>query len=573
MSGTDGLTPGLAAFNAGRFAYAAEAFGPAARSGDPRAVVFLAHALAALKRGPRALSLLAAAARRHPRDVGLRVARADMLRAAGRHEEALAAYLRAAALPAGATLGWRGAGACLSALRRWDESAAAWRKALAADSKDAVARAGLAEVLFAAGDVAQAAGHVALLERPRPGLLAATVRALAVSGRHAEARRVLARARRAAPSDPGPQRLMGEMLSIGPRRKAAAAWLARAAAPGPEPSVDRYAAMVLLGRGRKAAAEGRRLAAVAKCQADYDQLFNPMALTLSWRAPRGLSERLGRADGADPWPAMFRLSLNSMGGVPADAAPHGRRLRELAGSAPWMRYLCGHLELQTTGDTALAESDFRAALAAAPAMWKAEAYVAEMALCRGRTREAWERMSRLTGRLLGAERADARAWYGAMLLWMGRAREAQRELVAAASGGAQFGRGWLGAARVLAGRPREGLADLDATLRGKAPEEEALVWRAEAWSALGNYGRARADLAAALKVNPRSDWARLVLCRLDWEAGRPEAAAGRLSGVRPGLLARLRLTGAGLTGPALARAFRLARGLRRSAAYLDALLP
>lgn len=571
MPGTDGLTQGLSAFNAGRFAEAEALFAPAEKAGDPRAASFRAHALYAAGRPARALALISAAARRHPRDAGVMVARADLLRAAGRHEEALADYRRAAALPAGASLGWRGAGACLSFMRRWDESAAAWRKALAADEKDAVARAGLAEVLFAAGDILEAAGHVALLERPRPGLLAATVRALAISGQAAAARRVLARARRAAPEDPAPQRLMGEMLSIGPRRSAAAAWLARAAVPGPEPSVDRYAALLLLGRGRKAAEEGRRLKAVARCQADYDQLFNPMALTLAWRAPRGLSARLGRADGRDPWPAMFRLSLHSMGGVPADGAPHSRRLRELADGEPWMRYLCGHLELQTTGDTALAEADFRAALASAPSMWKAEAYVAEMALCRGRAREAWERMDRLTKRLVGPERADARAWYGAMLLWTGRAPEAERELVAAAAGGAQFGRGWLGASRVLQGQFRDALADLDGTLEGKTPEEEALLWRAEAWCGLGKPARARADLAAALKVNPRSDWARLVLCRLDWEDGRKESAADRIEGVRPGLKSRLGLSGP-LTGPAIARAFKRAKGLRRSAAYLDALV-
>jgi hypothetical protein len=124
----------------------------------------------------------------------------------------------------------------------------------------------------------------------------------------------------------------------------------------------------------------------------------------------------------------------------------------------------------------------------------------------------------------------------------------------------------------LGGRAREGLADLDATLGGRAPEEEALVWRAEAWRALGQPARARAALAAALGANPRSDWARLCLCRLDFEAGRPAAAAARLADVRPGLRARLGLSGP-LDAAALAGAFRRAKGLRRSAAYLDRLLP
>ncbi|TBR17425.1 hypothetical protein EPO15_16970, partial [bacterium] len=86
MPDTDGLSAGLAAFNAGRFAEAAALFAPAARAGDPRAAAFEAHALAAAGRPGRALSLIDAAARRHPRDAGVLVARADLLRAAGRHD-------------------------------------------------------------------------------------------------------------------------------------------------------------------------------------------------------------------------------------------------------------------------------------------------------------------------------------------------------------------------------------------------------------------------------------------------------------------------------------------------------
>ncbi|MBI3297025.1 MAG: tetratricopeptide repeat protein [Elusimicrobia bacterium] len=501
------LEAGLAAYNAGRHAEAARLLAAPART-DPQAALFLIHALSACGRRKAADAALKRALKEHPDDAALR--HGLLLGLAGRR----------------------------AAEGRWDEARSAYAAALAQRPEDAGARLGFVQACLACGRPAEAARAAAgLTLPPRPA------ESLALALLNAGLRRAaVGLLERAEPRDAALARLLGETLRRAGRRKEAAVWLTRAAAPGHKPNRDRYAALLLLRRFDDAFREGRRIAAAGDSE-DFYHLMNPFRQTLFRSPPPGLEADLARAARRapnDPWPVMLRLGLLSLAGKTTKALEDARRLRAVAGRAGWMRYLCGHLTLQTTGERALARADFAAALASAPGLWRAEAYLAELALCAG-DRRALSRMAGLVARLRGLERAEARAWRGAMLLWLGRAKEAERELDRAVAEGAPFAQAWRGAARVLGGRPNEGLADLDASLARSAPEEEALVWRAEAYRALGDRRRALADVAAALKVNPRSVWAPIV-----GEALSKEGSCARA------LLRR-------------------AKGVRRSSAYLDAL--
>lgn len=280
------------------------------------------------------------------------------------------------------------------------------------------------------------------------------------------------------------------------------------------------------------AAEARRLAAMARVRADLlagrfgaafsaceelartrdqetlEHLMFPLMEVpdRELRARPGLAAGLAAHARRNPrsrWPALVRAYLFHRLATGEQAVAEAEKLAD----AGWMRFLLGKLLLHVRRDYARAEREFAAAAQDAPGLMMARAYVAETLLCRGRTARALSILRSLADSFEGRIGADARAWRGEVLLWLGRYREAVRELDRAAAAGARFARGWRGAALSKLGRLEEALADLDAALAEHPDDQEMLTWRGETLRRLGRRKESLRDLDAALRMPLGSPWA------------------------------------------------------------------
>jgi tetratricopeptide (TPR) repeat protein len=154
-------------------------------------------------------------------------------------------------------------------------------------------------------------------------------------------------------------------------------------------------------------------------------------------------------------------------------------------------------------------SRFREAIAAADRIidalpeswsWSALCYKAEALLCLGERKPALAAFDEAIARALRLdnprEAADARAWKGECLLWLGRYAEAERLLEVAAKGDAPYAQCWRGAALYKLGRPREALESIDRGLALYDRDLEAYAWKGEILRRLGRLDEAEAALNA-----------------------------------------------------------------------------
>lgn len=225
---------------------------------------------------------------------------------------------------------------------------------------------------------------------------------------------------------------------------------------------------------------------------------------------------------SSPWAALLEVDLLHRLSCQPEALAAARALAALPRRYAWMRHARAVLLLHHFRDYDAASSDFAAVHEAAPVFWKAEAGLAEAALCRGDEARAFAVMDGLAARLAGPDRAGALAWRGELHLWRGRYEAALADLSESDREGCPLAGCWRGGALLRLGRAEEAVAVLDAHLARCPDDQEALVWRAEALRVLGRTDRALSDLD---RVGQASLWAlaNRALCR---------GAAGDAAGMR-----------------------------------------
>lgn len=330
----------------------------------------------------------------------------------------------------------------------------------------------------------------------------------------------------------------------------------------------------LLGRRwREAFDKAEECLAARRDQCAFEEIFNALTgLPPAIRPALPELRSLARRDSASPWPRFVLFGVCEGLRSRLDLSRAAEGLRRVPRSHAWMKYFLGMYELKSRDRLGDAARAFREALAGGPGPWKARAYLAEIALCRGRAAEAFAGLDPVV-RADGWDVGEALAWRGSLRLWHGDYRAALEDLDAAAAREAPFALGWRGAAKLQLGRTEEALEDLDACLRRREEDDEARVWRSELHRRMGRPRDCLRDLDRVLDEESEVNfWARanrgLALAAL----GERAAGERELARLPPGLKAWLRRrAGTGAAPLALLEAgLRLGRGLRRPDPYLQA---
>lgn len=235
----------------------------------------------------------------------------------------------------------------------------------------------------------------------------------------------------------------------------------------------------------------------------------------------------------------------------------------------WMRYWTCRL-FYPDRDFQAAARQLKIALRCRPVNWWAHGTLAELYVCLKKPAAAVRELERARRRAPENEAGDVLAWRGCIDLWLGRYRQALKELEEACALNAQHAYCWRGAATLLLGKPREALELLDRTVAMLPSDEEAYVWRGEARRLLGRHREALEDLSR----RPVSLWA-LVNGALARGALKDEAGMRRdyrriPESVRDYLRERAGLDSRPVESPrdmkaVLETGLKLARGCRRDA--------
>lgn len=243
---------------------------------------------------------------------------------------------------------------------------------------------------------------------------------------------------------------------------------------------------------------------------------------------RNLDAFAARARG-NPWPVLFKTFVLYRMERVEEALEASRPLLEAPASYGWMRIYRALIYLLYHCDYARAEKELKAVLRAAPRMWRAHAYRAEILVCRGRLDEALRLLDGVLGQVSGLGIADVRAWRGELLLWAGEYRRALPDLDYSAEHGVNMSFCWRGAAYMGLGERRRALRELDAGLELIPVDREALTLRGEARRLLGDLKGARADLDYAVRLVENPFWA---LANRALLRAKTEGRAGLLEDLR-----------------------------------------
>ncbi|MCX5795340.1 MAG: tetratricopeptide repeat protein [Elusimicrobia bacterium] len=325
----------------------------------------------------------------------------------------------------------------------------------------------------------------------------------------------------------------------------------------------------------------------AGCAGDWLKFFLPWPQ--SWLRPtahrflraelRALARETVRHPAA-PWPRFFKGTVLYSLGLLAQSLPEFAALRGLPQRRyGWMRYYAGLILLNQCRYKE-ARRELAAAAAHAPGFWLSLCHSAEAMLCLGLPRQATAIFAQARQAAAGsAAEPHILAWEGETLLWTGDYAAALARLKSAVDAGSWLAVCWRGAALMLSGRYREALRDLDRAIVPGSRDAEALVWRGELHRRMGRLRAARSDLDRAVELEG-GDWAYWNRALLAAAMDRPADMRRDMARIAPEALRHVR---GGLKLPEgaetdmrkavaiLAAGLRLARGVRRSDAYLRAL--
>lgn len=496
------LARGTAAFNAGRFEEALAQFRAARPAEAVQARCLAAHCLASLGRASEAEAEFRAAARLPGAGAAPWLGLSELLRRAGRLNEAGAAAKRASRLAPGA--------AAASALREVRRSRVQLRsrpapgrraeapvaRPKAADGPAELARAGELEVSGRWRE-AEALYRRLLKTGPRSrAVLAGLAHTLAAQGREAAALRCLRQGARAADDAQGES--------------------------------QRFVLAMRVGDYDAAFAAGERLLDARPSGRELRLFWNP------WRwdsTPDARGFRAHHRRRLDAW--IARHPRSPWGWFYRGALEPGReRLRDFdralaaagrRGRYRWMALKAGWARL---GVSPRAATLLSRAAAARPRDWWAHGFLAEALLLERRPRQALASAGRAV-REAAAERPAALAWRGELQLWLGRYADALRDLRAARGAAPAFSSTWEAAALYKLGRAAEAERLLGELLERYPRDVEARVWRGETLRALGRPQEA----LRALPDPAASFWARVNRTLSLLDLGRVAAARSEFARV------------------------------------------
>lgn len=313
------------------------------------------------------------------------------------------------------------------------------------------------------------------------------------------------------------------------------------------------------------------LAGGRRRQQDFERVFNAVRDRARELQP-ALPELEDRAR-LEVWPRALLFCIYEGLSRWIDLQRVADGLRRLPGSLGWMRFYLGAYRLKVEARYEEARGELREAFSAEPGMWKARAYLAEIALCRGLEDQAFAEFDAALEAAAGPGRAEALAWRGALRLWQGDYRGALKDLDPAAAEGVPFSRGWRGAAKLRLGREDEALEDLNAGLSEAEGDDEARVWRAELYRGQGRPRECIQELGAVLERDGTNFWARanrgLALGAMGRRAEGELEFAALSSRVRRFLRQGAAAEPEGGRLALLERGLERGRGLRRSDRYLE----
>jgi tetratricopeptide (TPR) repeat protein len=616
---------GVALFNRGDYAAAAEIFEAALRRGPLKEwlVCALGQAYAACGRVPDALRLLRSASGKVSDPHPVYLAISDILRRTG-HERRAEAFLRRLAVES-SHLGQahHALGQILLGRGRSAAAEACFRKAARLEPQLPWPHIALGELLERRGLLAQARRSWARAGRARLCDAGTAVRLGELYDRQGLAREARRQYLRAWKLDRGSAAACGKLADEAKARgdlRGAALWLARAGRLEPRQALWDFRRGWVLGQAelwadmrralarylrRPGAQDGaapvlawvalgdyRRAAAAAERGLDGLDAEGLSSLSRAWPEnwlrqhddsfyARHLAavERQARAMPRSPWPVFFRAALHLRRNCCAEAGALASRLARFPVKRyGWMRYVTGlALLLDCRGADAVRE--FAAALDCRPGDWKARCHLAEALLCLGRRDEAFAQFGRAEADAaeVGAV-PEVRAWRGEARLWLGETAAALADLDSAVEAGAKLALCWRGAARLLAGRSAAAREDLDRAIVPGSRDSEALLWRGELHRRAGRFRESLRDLEAARRAGHGQHDCEWAACN---RALLPGAGAGEaFRRLPPALLAAAAaLLGRPVPAPGDAPGARRfarvwlarARGLRRHEPYLRSL--
>jgi len=268
------------------------------------------------------------------------------------------------------------------------------------------------------------------------------------------------------------------------------------------------------GRFEPAFETGERLRALNPFSEPQEALSFPVDRSATGFSARWMHELLHRLEAlpAGSWPEWrlhLRFALLDRLEFKEDAFAVADELAGVPERYGWMRYGRGVLLMNFHWNFKEAAADFEASLKVAPRFWKAEAYLAECALCLGREEEAFRIFDRCLARLpsdgLPKDEQMARVWRGELHLWMGRYREAIEDFAGDVNV-THLALGWRGAAYLKLGEVERALVDLDKAVAAAGFDAESLIWRGEAHAKLGHWPLALSDFDRAASMSGAPLW-------------------------------------------------------------------
>ncbi|MEK7383683.1 MAG: tetratricopeptide repeat protein [Elusimicrobiota bacterium] len=250
---------------------------------------------------------------------------------------------------------------------------------------------------------------------------------------------------------------------------------------------------------------GRAAADIAAAEEIFSTLVHTSKYAAAFRLDQALT-RDGREAVLLGWRSYCRAILLIETHRYADAADEYHNLRRLRSRRHyWMHQPFVRVFL-LSGDCASAAAVARHVLKYDHGAWDVHCRQGEALIVAGRTAEGLRQFS-MAEAASGRSKADALAWHGEALLWVGRYRQALEKLNEAVSAGnAGYAFSWRGAARLKLGDLEGAVADLDEALARQTTDIEAHVWRGEALRLMRRYADAVADCDRAVALDANCWW-------------------------------------------------------------------
>ncbi len=501
------LNQGLSLYNAGRFEEALRLFREAARppENDPQARCWVGHCLLSLGRTTEAAREFSRTVRSRPRFIPARLGLAAVLRAQDRLEASRRAYkaalrfspknpaVRRSLAEIDLALGRR-----LLAGGRTKAAAIVLSEGYLLAPKDLK----IVEELERARKKPEEKRHLGTEQKKQPRNGEYFRKAAERNASHLRWDRIVRLSNKSKARQPGqpeiPLHLAGLLYYHGQSRRAQTILdgLAKTDLTPITPPHARFKAFVQTGRLREAFDLGEKILDRPEI-ADLDAFFYPWATEQFKHVKESHIIQLETLAREGRHPAWVRFYLGYLRGGKEGVREYRRASSFSKKRYGWMQFRAGWAHLHEK-DFPEAVRRLRASLAFRPRQWRAHGFMAEALSCLGRGDAALRELDRALKIAPIPERGAVLAWRGEIGLWLGRYREALRDLDEAHGLGALWSYCWRAGCLIKLGRKAEALKDLELAVRKYPMDREAFVW-------LGEVNRLMGRTRKAVRVLSRPD--------------------------------------------------------------------